>query len=71
MLVGASGGIYVWIFSMYYMFAAIKINDFFGAIQYTLYMSVFALFFSIMGASMSTIASYFFLDNIYKRIRAD
>ena len=65
---GASGSIYVSIYSLYYMIYHLKANILGSEMIYLLYMYLFILCFSMMCGTIAVLAGFLFLEIVYRDI---
>ena len=62
---GASGGIYMFLYSIYYLYIIEEYNLLSGDFIYFLSMSLISSCFAMMCGSISILASYLFVERIY------
>ena len=68
---GASAGIYMGAYSLYFMVFNLKMDLLAGEIIFLLYMFLGTTCFSIMCGTISVVASYCFIVTIYSRIKGE
>lgn len=68
---GASGGIYMGLYSLYFMHFDLQMDLLWGEIVYLLYMLMCTSMFSIMCGTISVIASFCFIMSIYSNIKGE
>ena len=68
---GASGGFYLMIYAIVYLFAELDVRNFDSDMVYLVYMVLFIGEYSLMAGTVSVIASYIFVEYLYTGIRGD
>lgn len=68
---GASGGIYMGVYSLYFMIFNLQMDLLAGEIIFLLYMFLGTTCFAIMCGTISVIASYCFVVSIYSSIKGE
>ena len=70
-MLGASGGLYMGIYSLYFMIFNLEMDLLAGEIIYLLYMLLCTTCFSVMCGTISVVASYCFITSIYSGIKGE
>ena len=70
-MVGASGGLYMGLYSLYFMVTNLHMDLLAGELIYLLYMFLCTCCFSLMCGAISVVSSYYFVTTIYERIKGE
>lgn len=70
-MIGASGAIYMSIYSVYYMIFSLQMDLLAGEIIYLVYMLLVSISFALMCGSISVVSSYVFVTRIYSNIKGE
>ena len=68
---GASGGIYLTIYAVVYMFAEMNFTNFDSDLVYLIYMTVFIVSYMLFAGTFSAVCSYVFVEYLYTGIKGD
>ena len=66
--VGGSGGIYIFIYCIYYLMAEMKLGSLSSDATFLIYVFVFIVCYTCAAGFISVMASYYFVSNIYKDV---
>ncbi len=69
--VGASGGLYLAIFGVFYWAFHMDIAVIGFDMIYLVYLYMFVILFSVMGGSIACMSGYLFLEGIYSGVKFD
>jgi hypothetical protein len=68
---GASGGIYIGLYALYYLVFIAKMDMLAGELIYFVYAALATYSMSVMCGAISVTASWFFVTGIYANIKSD
>lgn len=68
---GASGGIFLAIHAVVYMFSEMDFKNFDGDMVYLIYMTIFIVGYMLMTGMISVFASFVFVDHLYSSIKGE
>lgn len=68
---GSAGGIYIGIYSIYYLVTEMHVNDLSNDAIYLLYANVFVGMYACAAGAISVQASYSFVSYMYKNLRME
>lgn len=69
--IGASGGVYMGLYALYFMFYNLEMDLLMGEAVYLIYMVLVSTCFSIMCGTISAISSWMFVSTIYSNIKGE
>jgi hypothetical protein len=69
--VGASGGIYIALYTIWYLFAKMKYKDIASDVLIMIYLYMFIGLYICAAGAISVQSSYYFVRYMYKDLRAE
>jgi transmembrane 9 superfamily protein 2/4 len=70
-MVSSACGFYVWMYSMYYYWTRLDVNNFIGSMLYFGYMSVISGALGLLTGAIGVASSLWFTRKIYGSIKVD